>query len=309
MIPRQKRKFAVAILASLSISGCLPAVRFRPCPPTSTAHCESPAVCTAADSQPFVSTINPVTPFIRIVGESAPPTSFAELELLAAELHSELAFRGGIKLEDSALVAQRQIDSCDSPASCGPRSWPTDMPGQGMPGQGMADDDVQPGGSIQTMSAHTSQPLLLNNNGGPTEYLDASFVGGAMPMTSAAGSNFEVAVIVNDFTPYRPMQLAATFIVRDLATGQEVQRIQKVWRGVVHKPEFEDDRKKRNIDLKHPATRQRLEYNALPDISPRHLIKRAATDVANSLCESLLGPQPSPSEQYSSAPQGFHLPQ
>lgn len=277
------RTFAFAVAASLTISGCASVVRFRPLPqppaqpPASVASCEasdtsklqtSKIETVAAVSHGFPLPVTASSPFVRVVGESAPETSFAELELLAAELHSELAFRGGVRLEESALVAQQPQQTC-APASCPSRNRSAD-----------GDNDKKNG--IKKMAAQ------LVENSQPSGFLEAPQA--SAPQAQPASGNFEVAVILNDFTPYRPMQLAATMIVRDLSTGHEIHRIQQVWRGIVHEPEFETTRRKRNEDLRHPVTRQRLEQIALPDISPRHLIKRVAGEVADSLHQSVLKP-------------------
>lgn len=296
MKQRTKQKLAVAVAASLSLSGCLPSVRFRPRPPASVIQCDSPEACSATDIQRATGPVNTISPFIRIVGESAPPASFPELELLAAELHSELAFRGGVKLENSALVAQLPVESCGSSTSCG-----TNIGQNGSTNGDLADGDSNESGNIKTMSAQ-----FIDNAGNSSSGASLGMGTRAPGTFATAGSHFEVGVIVNDFTPYRPMQLAATFIIRDLSTGYEIHRIQRVWRGITHEPEFEATRKQLNGDLRHPATRQRLEHTALPDISPRHLIKRAATEVADSLYQSVLKPQQPVSGQYSSALQESH---
>lgn len=309
MIQRTKQKLAFAVAASLSISGCLPAVRFRPSPEITVVQCPSPTMCRNAGEQQIPGLASAHSPFVRIVGESAPPASFAELELLAAELHSELAFRGGVQLEDSALVAQQLEESCDTSSGCLTSHLQDDISQLET-----AANQTQQAGNIKTMSAQmfdNVQPLVpyVDNSLTVTAPPMESQVFGSTTRASSPSSSFEISVVVNDFTPYRPMQLAATFVIRDLSTGQEIHRIQNVWRGVDHVPEFGDARKKRNIDLKQPATRQRLELNALPDISPRHLIKRAATDVADSLHQTVLKQRPPVSEQYSSVPLEFHPPQ
>ncbi|MEP3482276.1 MAG: hypothetical protein ABJZ55_23735 [Fuerstiella sp.] len=324
MIPRTKHKIAVAIATSLSISGCLPAIRFRPSSATSTVQrdhtaqrdhtgqgntgqCNTSEAFVASNQSLAVRPTNSISPFVRIVGESAPPASFPELELLSAELHSELAFRGGVRLEDSALVARLPAESCGASSACG-----TSI-GQTTSNQNeIADAQPSQEGKIKTMSAQQySEAGNLSATTWPT--VDGqTFNQNSTPLTAhpaTASSNFEVGVIVNDFTPYRPMQLAATFIVRDLTTGQEVDRIQRVWRGITHQPEFEETRKEVNKDLRHPVTRQRLEHTALPDISPRHMIKRAATEVADSLYQSLLKPSEAISGQYSSALRESRQPQ
>lgn len=306
MIPSVKKKIAVAVAASLSISGCIPAVRFRPCPPQSAVQCELPTAQSVSLQASLP--VNANAPFVRIVGESAPYANFPELELLAAELHSELAFRGGVRLEDSALVAQEPMDYCDSSLSCvaGIRrgemaTGENDSSDAQSDNGGIPESNESPTPTIKTMSAQ-----LMDNPGPPASYVNCPTTLAAAGMPFPGGSSFEVGVIVNDFTPYRPMQLAATFVVRDLSSGQEIHRIQRVWRGILHEPEFETTRKRLNSDLRHPATRQRLEHTALPDISPRHLIKRAATEVADSLQQSVLQPPQPISGQYLSAPQGFH---
>lgn len=275
MSQRAPKKLALAVAASLSMSGCLPMVRFRPAPPVAAVPCEASLFQPMPDAAlEYPLPVTASSPFVRIVGESAPYASFAELELLSAELHTELAYRGGVRLEDSALVAQQPQEAC-VPAAC---------PGGDDSRRRSTQGDPSGEGKIRTMSAQ-----LIDNSGQPGLHSTTFFPGGASHRV-AANNSIEVAVIVNDFTPYRPMQLAATIIARDLSTGQEVHRIQRVWRGIVHEPEFETTRKKLNSDLRHPATRQRLEHVALPDISPRHLIKRVATEVADSLHQSVLKP-------------------
>lgn len=310
MIQRTKQNIAIAVatLLSISISGCFPATRFRP---SSTASTVQSDAFVASNQALAVRPRNLNSPFFRIVGESAPPATFPELELLAAELHSELAFRGGVRLEDSALVAQLPTETC------GPSAASRTSIGQNETNRSeIADSQSRQEGKIKTMSA---QQFSDADNLSTTVQLttpwptmqDQAFNPQNAPLpasTATASSNFEIGVIINDFTPYRPMQLAATFVVRDLTTGQEINRIQQVWRGITYEPKFGGTRKDINRDLRHPVTRQRLEHTALSDISPRHMIKRAATEIADSLYQSLVTPTEAVSGQYSSALQEFHQP-
>lgn len=324
------KRFAATATVVVLLPGCLPAVRFRPCPPDSSiiSSCDScePGSDTSSHRSPESPIqkgplpVTAMSPFVRIVGESAPASAYAELELLSAELHSALSLRGGVCLEDSALVAELPSDRCGTrgPESgfCNPVS--RQNPQQSNPNTVKSTArkrESQNQSPIRRVSSQVYEyfnaPLESDSeipatglpipSGSPQDAMAST----PQPLAMSQGGQYEVSVIVNDFTPYRPMQLAATISIRDLANGQELQRFQRVWRSAVHEPCFEETRKERNRDLRHAATRERLEHTALPDISPRHLVKRAATEIADSLHQSVLSSR-SFNGQYLSAPQGFH---
>ena len=289
MVPRKKQKLAFVVAASLSLSGCQHWSQLAVPSQNTANHSDSSEVIQTTATSDELNAVIFIPPFVRIVGESAPPVSYSELELLTVELHSELTFRGGVRLESSALVARSPVEICGAYSLREDELHQARIDGHEMKREDGAKGDAKSMPNINAISAQQIDDSGLDDE--PLDLADTSGTRSSGDLDVQADSKFEVAVIVNDFTPYRPMQLAATFIIRDLSSGEELHRIQRVWRGITHEPDFEVVRKQLNSDLRHPVTHQRLEHSALFDISPRHLIKRAATEVADSLYQFLLQPQ------------------
>lgn len=289
MVPRKKQKLAFVVAASLSLSGCQHWSQLAVPSQNTANHSDSSEVIQTTATSDELNAVIFIPPFVRIVGESAPPVSYSELELLTVELHSELTFRGGVRLESSALVARSPAEICGAYSLREDELHQARIDGHEMKREDGAKGDAKSMPNINAISAQQIDDSGLDDE--PLDLADTSGTRSSGDIDVQADSKFEVAVIVNDFTPYRPMQLAATFIIRDLSSGEELHRIQRVWRGITHEPDFEVVRKQLNSDLRHPVTHQRLEHSALFDISPRHLIKRAATEVADSLYQFLLQPQ------------------
>lgn len=145
-------------------------------------------------------------------------------------------------------------------------------------------------GGIRMVDA--PQKVPMSNCAGPSE--------GVIPLlacsdhhTGLVGTDrpdqIEVVVVIDEFSPYRPIQLGATITVRHSVTGAEISAIQGHWYGAEpDQPVADADHSLRRA-LKHPHSRAVGEAENLTGLSPQLFLKSVAMELApaiHAMCQT-----------------------
>jgi hypothetical protein len=101
-----------------------------------------------------------------------------------------------------------------------------------------------------------------------------------------------VTITVDEYIPYRPMKLAATILVENTDTGQELAAFQGTWNGPGEGEPLADANHSLQRALKAPSPRVVTEAGNLASISPHRFLSSIAEELAPVIHDACLSANP-----------------